>query len=117
MLGPYYKFQLTSLLSITSRICGVFITVISAPLALCWLIAVASGPEAYARLASGMDNIIGQLILLATVFCLCFHFMNGIRHLLWDTGAMLEIRDVYISGWVMIVCALGLSALVVGMAI
>jgi len=117
MLGPYYKFQLTSFLSIISRICGVFLTVISAPLAVCWLIALSTGPEAYGRLVAGMDNIIGQLILLGTVFSLCYHLMNGIRHLLWDTGLFLEIREVYITGWVMVVCTLGLSVLIVGVTL
>ena len=117
MLGPYYKFQLTSLLSIINRICGVFLAVVAAPLTVLWLVAVSSGPEAYARLATWMDNVIGQMLLLAIVVSLCYHLMSGIRHLLWDTGIFLEIREVYITGWVMLACTLGLSALVVGMTL
>jgi len=51
MLGPYYKFQITSVLSILNRITGVFMAVVSAPLLLCWLIALATGPEAFLTLS------------------------------------------------------------------
>jgi succinate dehydrogenase (ubiquinone) cytochrome b560 subunit len=30
---------------------------------------------------------------------LCFHFWNGIRHLIWDTGVALSLRGVYSTGW------------------
>ena len=33
-----------------------------------------------------------------------YHLCNGVRHLFWDAGWMLEIEDVYRSGWVML-CA------------
>ena len=35
-----------------------------------------------------------------------YHSWNGIRHLLWDTGRALDIKDVYRTGYVV----LGLTA-------
>ena len=45
MIGPYYKPQMTSLMSITHRATGVFLSVIGTPLMLWWIIATANGPE------------------------------------------------------------------------
>jgi len=32
-------------------------------------------------------------------FSLAFHTVHGIRHLIWDTGAMLTNKQVQVSGW------------------
>ena len=51
-----------------------------------WLIAAASGPEAYAVFARVAENIVGQVILFGLIWSLAFHLLNGIRHLAWDLG-------------------------------
>lgn len=102
MLGPYYRPQITSVLSIMHRITGVILSVIGAPLLLWWLIAVGQGPEAYAALQESVSGIIGRLALLAVNFSLSFHFFNGIRHLIWDAGHGFELKTVYASGWAVI---------------
>ncbi len=102
MIGPYYKPQLTSVLSITFRLCGVYMTVVSTPLALWWLLALRSGPDAYVLVLSFMGSLLGEALMLISLFCLCYHLMNGIRHLIWDTGRMLAIEQVYRSGWIML---------------
>lgn len=28
-----------------------------------------------------------------------FHYFNGVRHLVWDTGRMLNLGEVYSTGW------------------
>ena len=117
MLGPYYKFQLTSFLSIASRITGVFVTVVTAPLAVAWLIALAIGPEAYAQLGGWMDNIIGRLILVFSVLSLSYHLFSGIRHLLWDAGWFLDLRGIYATGYLMVACTVILSAVVIGVTL
>lgn len=114
MLGPYYKFQITSLLSILNRLTGVFMSVVSAPLLLCWLIALASGEEAYAGLSAFLGSILGMLIIAASVFSFSFHLMGGIRHLIWDAGWMLENEQVRLSGWVAIVGSVLLTLFVLG---
>ena len=114
MLGPYYKFQITSLLSILNRLTGVFMSVITAPLLLCWLIALASGEEAYAGLSAFLGSVLGMLIIAASVFSFSFHLMGGIRHLIWDAGWMLEIQQVRMSGWLAIVGSVLLTLIVLG---
>ena len=114
MIGPYYKPQLTSLMSITHRATGVFLSVVGAPLLLWWLIAVSSGPEAYDSMLASMGGLIGTLVLAASVFCLSFHFLNGIRHLVWDTGRALDIKTAYTFGWAVLIGSLVLTAVLLG---
>jgi len=114
MLGPYYKFQITSLLSILNRLTGVFMSVVSTPLLLCWLIALASGEQAYAGLTAFLGSILGMLIIAASVFSFSFHLMGGIRHLIWDAGWMLENEQVRSSGWVAIAASIVLTLSVLG---
>ena len=114
MLGPYYKFQITSLLSILNRLTGVFMSVVSAPLLLCWLVALASGETAYMGLSTWLGSVLGKLVIAASVFSFSFHLLGGIRHLIWDAGWMLEISQVRISGWLAIIGSVLLSLLVLG---
>lgn len=114
MLGPYYKFQITSLLSILNRLTGVFMSVVTAPLLLCWLVALASGETAYLGLSTWLGGVLGKLVIAASVFSFSFHLLGGIRHLIWDAGWMLEISQVRISGWLAIIGSILLSLLVLG---
>ncbi len=40
-----------------------------------------------------------------SLLALCYHMSNGIRHLLWDLGFLLELSKVYTSGIIMLFCA------------
>lgn len=114
MLGPYYKFQITSALSILNRLTGVFMSVITAPLLLCWLVALASGEEQFAALSLWLGSVLGKLVIAASVFSFSFHMFGGIRHLIWDAGWMLEISQVRSSGWLSIIGSIVLTVIVMG---
>lgn len=102
MIGPYYRPQLTSIMSITHRATGVFLSLVAAPLLLWWISAVSNGPEAYAVFLTSMDGWTGKLILFACLFSLSFHSLNGIRHLIWDTGRALDLHSTYVGGWLVL---------------
>jgi succinate dehydrogenase / fumarate reductase cytochrome b subunit len=114
MIGPYYKPQLTSLMSITHRASGVFLSVVGAPMLLWWVVALGSGPEAYAAFLDCMGSWIGKLALLACAVALSFHLLNGIRHLVWDTGRALEIESAYRAGWLVLIGTVILAAVLLG---
>lgn len=100
-LSPHlqiYKPQLTSVLSITHRATGVFLT-LGALFLSCWLLSIANGPEAYSAVQRHITAWYGQILLFAWVFALYFHLCNGVRHLFWDAGLGLEIRSTYVSGY------------------
>jgi succinate dehydrogenase / fumarate reductase cytochrome b subunit len=103
-LSPHlqiYKPQLTSVLSITHRGTGVFLTV-GAFFLTCWLLALADGPELFARLQAHLTSWYGQFLVYAFVFSLYFHLCNGIRHLFWDVGLGLDIDVAYKTGYTVV---------------
>jgi succinate dehydrogenase / fumarate reductase cytochrome b subunit len=102
MLGPYYRPQLTSVLSITHRLTGVLLSLVGAPLLLWWIVAVSGGVESYQAMTDCLSGWAGKLLAVALLFSLSFHFFNGIRHLVWDTGRMLDIKAAYTSGWLVL---------------
>ena len=114
MLGRYYKFQITSVLSILNRMTGVFMALVMAPLLLCWLVALASGEQAFNGLSGWLSSGLGRLVIAASVFSFSFHLFAGIRHLIWDAGWMMEMHQVKLSGWLTVVASLVHSVLVLG---
>lgn len=112
-LSPHlqiYRPQLTSVLSILHRITGVALAV-GTILLVYWLIAAASGPEAFAVATGIIGSWIGLILLFGWTFALFFHLANGIRHLFWDAGLGFELKTVYASGWTVVVAAAALTLL------
>lgn len=112
-LSPHlqiYRPQLTSLLSIIHRSTGVALC--AGAVALVWgIVAVAMGGDHYACFSDFARGIFGRLLTVAFVFCLIYHWLNGLRHLAWDTGWGLEIKRAYQTGWVVVVLAPTLTLL------
>jgi succinate dehydrogenase / fumarate reductase cytochrome b subunit len=91
-LSPHvfiYRFAYTMATSILHRASGVVLSMGLLLLAV-WLGALAAGPERYARVAACLTSWPGQMLLGALLAAFCYHFCNGIRHLLWDLGIGLE---------------------------
>jgi len=112
-LSPHlqvYRPQLTSILSITHRATGIFLA-LGALYLVCWLLAIASGPDAYASVSAFSASIIGRLLLLGWTFSLFYHLANGIRHLVWDAGVGLDLKTTYMSGWLVVVGAVALTVI------
>jgi len=114
MIGPYYKPQMTSLMSIAHRASGVFLSLVAAPLLLWWIIAVSSGPEAYQVLSGFFAGWVGRALLAASLLGLFYHLFNGIRHLVWDTGRALDIRSAYSAGALVLVAAVLATSAMLG---
>jgi succinate dehydrogenase / fumarate reductase cytochrome b subunit len=55
-----------------------------------WLIAAASGPNAYGNFQWFIGSLIGRLVLFGYSWALIHHMLGGIRHLIWDTGRGFE---------------------------
>ncbi len=103
-LSPHlqvYKPQLTMVFSILHRLTGVALS-IGALVLTWWLMAAAAGPEAFGTAQAFLGSWFGQLVLLGFSFALFYHLCNGVRHLVWDSGHLLEIESVYRSGWIML---------------
>lgn len=87
-LSPHlsiYKFSPTMAMSILHRITGSALYV-GTLFFVWWLVAAASGPEAFSYASAFFGSIIGQLILFGYTWALLHHMFGGIRHFIWDTG-------------------------------
>jgi succinate dehydrogenase / fumarate reductase cytochrome b subunit len=110
MIGPHYRPQLTSMMSISHRISGVLLS-LGALLVVAWLLAVAAGPDGYAGFSSFASSLLGRALGLALVCSIVYHWLNGMRHLFWDLGLGLDISKAYSSGWAIVVTTVVLSVL------
>ena len=112
-LSPHlqiYKPQLTSVLSITHRITGVVLSILSLFIPLT-LVSVALGVGYFNILKVFLTNTFIQLLITASIFVLAYHLLNGIRHLFWDYGLGLSMRDTYISGYLVLIVSVLLTLL------
>jgi succinate dehydrogenase / fumarate reductase cytochrome b subunit len=110
-LSPHlqiYRPQLTSVLSITHRATGIALAA-GTLLLVCWLIAAASGPQAFASLQSFMGSWLGLLLLFGWSASLFYHLANGIRHLFWDAGYGFDLKTAYASGWAVLAATAALT--------
>jgi len=103
-----YRPQLTSVLSILNRVTGIFLSVCAVVLVI-WLVAAATGPQAYAAVEVAITSWIGQIVLFGVTYAFFLHFCGGIRHLVWDTVHGFELRSIYISGWAVVAASVALT--------
>lgn len=87
-LSPHlqiYRPMLTMMMSIAHRITG--IALYAGTLLLAWyLIAAASGRQAFAIAAGFLGSWLGLLVLFGFTWALFHHLLGGIRHFIWDAG-------------------------------
>ena len=111
-LSPHlqiYRPQLTSILSILHRITG-FGLAVGAVVVTWGLMAALSGEPAFDCFHDVAHTFVGRLFLFGWVWAFVYHFLNGIRHLVWDTGRWLELKSAYASGWFVVLGSLVFSA-------
>jgi succinate dehydrogenase / fumarate reductase cytochrome b subunit len=107
-LSPHlqvYKLTLTFVMSGFHRISG-FALYFGTLLLAWWLIAAASGPNAYAYVEWFMGSLIGRLVLFGYTWALIHHMLGGIRHLIWDTGRGFEPAERELLAMATIVCSI-----------
>ncbi len=110
MFPTWYRFQITSALSILHRLTGIALSVGSILLAW-WLIAVAAGGELFAATHVFLASPIGIVLLVLWSAAFFYHLCSGIRHLVWDLGYGFQIRDAYRSGYAVLIATVLLTAL------
>lgn len=117
-LSPHlqiYRLPLTAVTSITHRLTGLLLS-LGALGMVYWLIALASGPDAYAAARAMAGSIAGQILMILFSLALFYHLCNGIRHLFWDAGYGFELTTAHRSGQAVIVAAVVLTVLAWGFA-
>ena len=110
-LSPHlsiYRWPVTMASSILHRATGVGLTVGFIVL-VGWLFDAASGPDVYSQFIAVMETTIGRLLLIGWSYAFFYHLLNGIRHLVWDTGRGLEIGQATRSAWFVIAASIVLT--------
>ena len=103
-LSPHlqiYKPQITSLLSISHRISGVALNFVLVILVL-GLFCITLGESYFELLVSLINSFPIKIILFLSILGFSYHFLNGIRHIIWDFGFLLGNRSSAIFGYFII---------------
>ena len=114
-LSPHlqiWRFTVTMAASITHRGTGVALYSGTALLAF-WLFAVAQGPGFFWRVGGFLTSPFGMIILGGYVWALCYHLLNGLRHLYWDYGRGFEPATAQKTAWAVYIGATALTALII----
>ena len=92
-----YKWQISSLLSITHRIVGV-INILAITL-ICFLsLSLLLGAESYQVIHNLFKSIFGKFIIVGLCWTFSFHILNELRHLIWDLGYGFDLKVAKITG-------------------
>ena len=92
-LSPHlsiWRWRVHMLVSILHRITGNAMAFGGVAIFLWWLVALASGPAAYATFYKVATGWFGLLVGVGFTWTFFQHFCSGIRHLVMDTGAAME---------------------------
>ena len=112
-LSPHlqiYKLELPMVLSGLHRITGIALSVGSI-LLVAWILSAVLSAEVFASMNRFLGGFIGQFMLFGWTFSLIYHSVNGVRHLIWDTGRLLEVKQIYSSSKIVLAITIVLTLL------
>ena len=99
-LSPHleiYKWQISSLLSITHRIVGV-INILAITLICIWTLSLLVGENTYEITHLFLKSLFGKFVIVFLCWTFSFHILNEIRHLIWDMGYGFDLKVTKITG-------------------
>tara|TARA_Y100000590_G_scaffold415123_1_gene512612 strand:- start:2947 stop:3318 length:372 start_codon:yes stop_codon:yes gene_type:complete len=103
-----YKPQITSILSISHRFTGI-ILYLSTFLISFWLFCSAFINDLKIVLDNFLFSSVGKIFLFFITLSFIYHFLNGLRHLIWDLGYGFNIKNVYLTGFLIIILTLSIN--------
>ena len=101
-LSPHlsiHKKVLTAVFSIFHRLTGIFLT-LGSFLLVFWFLSVLIGENFYNYFQIISSNFIFKVILFFWTLAFFYHLFNGIRYLFWSFSLGMELRTVYLSGYI-----------------
>ena len=114
-LSPHlqiYRKQLTSVTSILTRITGNGL-IVGTVLAVWWLLAAATSPQAFALANAVCTSWFGDLVFTGSAWALWYHYLAGLRHLYFDAGHGLDVPTAEKLGWGVIIGSVVLTLLTI----
>ena len=112
-LSPHlqiYKWQISSLLSITHRIVGV-INILAIMIICFWSLFLSFGAESYLIINNFFQSFFGKFVAISLSWTFSFHILNELRHLCWDLGYGFDLKIAKITGVLTLVGSFVLAVL------
>ncbi len=106
-----YKWNISSLLSITHRIITV-VNLLAITLICFWIISLYFGPANYEVTQLFLKSFFGKFFIISLCWSFSFHVLNEIRHLAWDLGYGFDLKVSKITGLITILGSFILTALI-----
>ena len=103
-LSPHiqvYRWQISSLVSISHRITGI-INIIAISLICLWISLIFFSESNYETINLLLNSMVGKFIILGITWSFSFQILSEIRHLFMDLGYGFELRTTKISGIIVI---------------
>ena len=97
--------------SILHRVTGVGLTIGLAIVSFAIFYA-ANDPSSFDNMTAFLASPFGLVIVTGFVASASYHFCAGIRHLIWDTAAMLDLKSAYAAGYILLGCSALLTLLI-----
>lgn len=114
-LSPHlqiYRPQMSSISSILTRITGNAL-IVGVVLAVWWLLAAATSPEYFATANAVATSWFGDLVFTGSLWAVWYHYLSGLRHLIWDAGHGMDIPTAEKLGWVCIIGSVVLTLITI----
>ena len=104
-----YKWQISSLLSITHRITGV-INAIAISLICIWFLLTINYEQILFE--NILNSFFGKFISISLSWTFSFHILNEIRHLIWDAGYGFDPKISKITGYMTLITSFLLTIII-----
>ena len=107
-LSPHlqiYRWQISSLISITHRITGI-LNFLGLIFICVWISSAGISENLFEYFSIFMKSFIGKFFLIGFTWSISYHLLSGIRHLAWDLGYGFEIKTANISSVIVIIFSL-----------
>ena len=104
-LSPHlqiYKWQISSLLSITHRIVGV-INIFAISLICFWVLFLILGESNYENVKEFLNSYLGKFLIISLCWTFSFHILNEIRHITWDLGYGFDLKVAKVTGYLVLI--------------
>lgn len=114
-LSPHlqvYRIQMTSVSSILTRITGSAMMA-GVVLGVWWLLAAASSDAYFAVADRVATSWFGDLVFTGSLWAVWYHYLAGLRHLLFDAGKALDVPTAERLGWVAVIGSVLLTVITI----
>jgi succinate dehydrogenase / fumarate reductase cytochrome b subunit len=114
-LSPHlqvYRIQMTAVSSILTRITG-HALVAGVMLGVWWLLAAATSEDYFAVADRVATSWFGDLVFTGSLWAVWYHYLAGLRHLVFDAGRGLDVPTAEKLGWACVVGSVVLTVITI----